>query len=394
MSESNVAIPLQRREIVFRAFLFFFLVYLFLVAISMFGDSTKMLTQEYQTLWDSLVRGLNNPFLGLSLGIIATALMQSSSATTSLAVAMVASGTIDLQGAVTIVMGANIGSSLTCLLVSLGHIGAQKKTFARAFSAALIQDNFNLLSVVIGFPLELTTHFLSRSAIWLTDVLTFSGASESAGTTTSWFNNPIPVAVAFPVEYFTYFLQKVCHLAVVPSSVILCVIGLCLLFFSLVHITRNMKTLMADRIEGMFNRVLSKNGYLGIAIGCLVTMVIQSSGITTSLMVPLLAAGILTLRVIYPIVLGANIGTTLTAILAAMAYVGTPNGSEGLTLALVHLLFNVFGVLLFYPIPWMRWPIFITEFMCPILTRSRWNVILWILFIFFLLPGVGLWLFH
>ncbi|MDO4558322.1 MAG: Na/Pi symporter, partial [Planctomycetia bacterium] len=136
----SASVPPSRGAVVMRALLFFFLVYLFLVAISMFGDSTKMLTNEYREVWELLTDGLENPFVGLCLGIFATALMQSSSATTSLAVAMVASGTIDLRGAVTIVMGANIGTSLTCMLVSLGHIG-QKKAFARAFSAALIQDN-------------------------------------------------------------------------------------------------------------------------------------------------------------------------------------------------------------------------------------------------------------
>lgn len=385
--------PASRGVVLLRLLQFIFLVYLFLVAINMFGDSTKMLTQEYESVWSSLVAGLNNPFVGLCLGIFATALMQSSSATTSLAVAMVASETITLQSAVTIVMGANIGSSLTCMLVSLGHMG-RHKTFSRAFSAALIQDNFNLLTVMFCFTLEMATHFLSRTATWVSSFF-FRGVSVSVdGSVGGWFVNPIPIVVSFPVEGVETFLVRVCGVSIVPSAILMCVMGLGLLFFSLIYMTRSMKSLMADRIEEWMNRVLSKNGYLGMAIGCVVTMVIQSSGITTSLMVPLMAAGVLSLRLIYPIVLGANIGTTITAILAAMAYTGTPSGQTGMSLALVHLLFNLTGVMLFYPIPWMRWPIFMTEFLCPILTRRKRNVIGWILLIFFLIPGVGLWLFY
>ncbi len=378
-------------ELIARLLLFVFLVYLFLVAVKMFGDAAKLYTDQYETFWQMLVSELKNPFVGLCLGIFMTAIMQSSSATTSLAVAMVASGVMPFEGAVSIIMGANIGTSLTCMIVALGHIG-QRKTFARAFSAALIQDNFNLLTVTVCFILESCFGYLSKTALWITSILPISHTPGAASG--GWFVNPIPIAVSCPVKFLETLLSQTWACSVSFSAVIMAILGLIILFFALIQITKNMQILMANRIEEWLNRILSKNGYLGILIGMVVTMIVQSSSITTSLMVPLVAAGILTVRTIYPIVLGANIGTTITAILAAMAFMGTPNGSLGLSLAFVHLLFNLTGVLLFYPIPQLRLPVFMTEHLTLILTRSRWYVAIWISSIFFVIPAVGFWLFR
>ncbi len=388
---------LSRAEIILRSALFFVLIYFFLIAVKMFGESAGMFTQQYQETWNSLVSNLRNPFVGLCLGIFITALMQSSSATTSLAVAMVASGTIEFSNAVTIIMGANIGTSLTCMLVALGHLG-QKKTFAKAFSAALIQDNFNLLTVGVCFTLEVCFGFLSRLSEWIVSLFSFlfqtaPTASSTGSASGGWFVNPIPIAVEYPVSLCENFLVKTCGMFVTTAAVVMGIGALALLFFALIHITRNMKILMADKIEVWLNQILSKNGYLGLLVGLIVTMIVQSSSITTSLMVPLVASGILKVRTIFPIVLGANIGTTITAILASLAYTGSAAGISGLQLAIVHFLFNVTGVLLFYPIPFMRFPVFMAEYLTRILTRSRWYVFAWIGLLFFLIPGIGLWLF-
>lgn len=396
MSLGENKAKINRAEIIVRTALFFVLIYFFLIAVKMFGDSAQLFTQQYQETWDSLVSNLRNPFVGLCLGIFVTALMQSSSATTSLAVAMVATGTIEFSNAVTIVMGANIGTSLTCMLVALGHMG-QKKTFAKAFSAALIQDNFNLLTVGICFTLEITCGYLTKLSTWIVSRFSFlfeTVAANAESTSSSWFVNPIPIAVEAPVSLLKHFLMKTCGMFPTSAAILMGIAALFLLFFALIQITKNMQILMADKIEVWLNQILSKNGYLGLLVGLAVTMIVQSSSITTSLMVPLVAAGILNVRTIFPIVLGANIGTTITAILASLAYTGTAVGMSGLQLALVHFLFNVTGVLLFYPVPFLRFPVFMTEYLTKILTQSRWYVFSWIALIFFLIPGIGLWLFR
>jgi sodium-dependent phosphate cotransporter len=150
-----------------------------------------------------------------------------------------------------------------------------------------------------------------------------------------------------------------------------------------------MQVLMADRIEQWINRVLRRSGLLGLAIGTVVTALIQSSSITTSLLVPMFGAGVLTLEAGFPIMLGANIGTTVTAILAA-----TVAGPEGLAIALVHLLFNLAGTLIFFPIkPMRRIPIRLAEKLADLCVRNRIWVVVYLALVFFLVPlaGIILW---
>jgi sodium-dependent phosphate cotransporter len=92
------------------------------------------------------------------------------------------------------------------------------------------------------------------------------------------------------------------------------------------------------------------NGYLGIVFGTGVTLITQSSSITTSVLIPFAGAGALMLPQIYPLVLGANLGTAIQSVVGAM----DKKGTDPLQVALVHLFFNVTGILLWYPLPWLR----------------------------------------
>ena len=116
-------------------------------------------------------------------------------------------------------------------------------------------------------------------------------------------------------------------------------------------ITKNMRMLVADRVERSLNAVLGRGGGLvAMLLGLVITISVQSSSITTSILIPLSAAGVLSLRNVYPVTLGANVGTTITALLAALA----ASRPEALTVAFVHTIFNISGILLLYPIPTLR----------------------------------------
>ena len=155
-------------------------------------------------------------------------------------------------------------------------------------------------------------------------------------------------------------------------AAVLIATAIVMIFVALVVITKNMRLLMADRIEEWINRVLRKSGLLGLAIGTITTALVQSSSITTSLLVPMFGAGILTLEAGLPIMLGANIGTTITALLASTV----AQGPAGLTIALVHLLFNVIGTLIFFPFrPLRQIPIKLAEKLAEVSTKNR----IWVL---------------
>ncbi len=166
------------------------------------------------------------------------------------------------------------------------------------------------------------------------------------------------------------------------------VLGIALTFASLYMITRNMRRVLAGNIERAMNRALSASGFVPIIIGVVMTVAVQSSSITTSLMVPMCAAGVLSLPNAFPVMLGANIGTTVTALLASMAQ----ERSEALTIALVHLIFNLGGVALFYPFKPLRdIPIRLAVGLAELTLKSRWWILIYVFGTFVLIPVSG-WL--
>ena len=130
--------------------LFLIAIFLFLLAIDLVGESVTMLGQDTVR---SILLATSNPFIGLFIGLLATALVQSSSTVTAMTVAVVASGYLTLGNAIPVVMGANVGTTLTSTLVSLGFI-TNRNQFRKAISAGTIHDFFNIITVLIVFPLE------------------------------------------------------------------------------------------------------------------------------------------------------------------------------------------------------------------------------------------------
>lgn len=127
-------------------------------------------------------------------------------------------------------------------------------------------------------------------------------------------------------------------------------IALFMLFAALFLLVKLLGLLISGRAEKIVQSALAMNGYLAILVGTGITMLFQSSSITTSTLTPLAAIEAVTLEGVLPLTLGANIGTTFTAVLASMV----SDSVEGVQIALVHVMFNVFGVVLFYPIRRIR----------------------------------------
>lgn len=328
-----------------------------------------------------LFDNVTHPVAGLMAGMFATVLVQSSSVTSATIVGLVGAGALPLAAAVPMVMGANIGTTITNTLVSMGHI-RQGPEFRRAFAGATVHDFFNLLTVLIALPLELTTGFLSRSAVVLTDLL--RGGEGVTGVTG---DSPISAAVGAPIELLDSALAS---LGTGWRGGILLAVGLVLILGALTSITKTMRVLMAGGIERSVNRILDKGAGIGaMAVGMVVTVLVQSSSITTSILIPMLAAGIITLQNAYPVTLGANVGTTITAILASLAAVSP----LGLTVALVHTLFNLFGILLFYPIPAMRQiPLRLAQGLATLAQRNKSWVLAYVGGTFVVLPLIGIFL--
>ena len=372
MTESS---DTPRLHWVVRLLVFLAAIYVFLAAIELFGGGMKLLGKDTA---GNMITVLKNPFAGLAVGVLATVMVQSSSVTTSAIVAMVGANPEALPYAVFMVMGANIGTSITNTLVALGHV-TQSVAFRRAFAGATVHDFFNLLTVIILLPIEWATGYLRIAAGWLVANLPLEGTGGE-------FNSPVKAAVKWLAGSIKSLLHEGVGLENAWLAAVMFLMALFLIIGSLIVITKNMKVLMADRIEQWLNRVLMRSGLLGIAIGAIVTAIVQSSSITTSLLVPIFGAGVLTLEAGFPIMIGANIGTTITALLAA-----TVTGPAGLTIALVHLLFNLSATAIFFPVkPMRRLPIFLAEGLARMAVRNRLWVAGYIFGVFVVLPILGI----
>jgi solute carrier family 34 (sodium-dependent phosphate cotransporter) len=354
--------------------------YGFLVGVSLIEGGIAALGEGFE---EGLLDSVTNPLGGLAAGILATVLVQSSSVSTSTIVALVCAGTVPVGLAVPMIMGANIGTTVTNTLASLGSM-RRPDEFRRAFAAATMHDFFNLSAVAILLPLELLTSVISRTAVWLTGLLrTTEVGSEPPAS-------PIKEAIAWvadPIEDLV-----LAWLPTVVGGPVVLALGLGLIFAGLVAVTRNMRKLVADSVERAMNRIVGRGGGLvGILVGLLVTVAVQSSSITTSILIPLVAAGLLTIGNAYPITLGANVGTTLTALLASLAVVQP----EGLTIALVHTLFNVTAIVLLFPVPAVReLPIRAAQRLADVALRRRSLVAVYVLGVFVALPVLGVLLLH
>ena len=357
-----------------RATLVVALLYLFLTGVELLSGGFKTMGAGFV---DGLFEGVSNPLGGLFVGLLATVLVQSSSVSTSVIVGLVASGVVGADEAVPMIMGANLGTTVTNTLASLGHMRRDME-FRRAFAAATVHDFFNILAVIVFLPLELATGYLSSAASWITEQVIGSSGVE--------FNSPLKAAVKMPAGWVKDLLSGVGAGGNWMGGLMI-LIGLAFIFLALAYITRNMRLLVADRVEAAINRTLGAgSGFVAILLGVIITVSVQSSSITTSVLVPLAASGVLTLENIYPVTLGANVGTTITALMASLA-TGNP---AAVTVAVVHTLFNLSGIALFYPIRALRRiPLRLAAGLADVAAERRSTAIIYAVGVFVVVPLIG-----
>jgi sodium-dependent phosphate cotransporter len=351
------------------------LLFVFLMGVNGLGDGFKSLGSA---LLDSFFSATSNPFIGLMVGILATTIVQSSSVSTSLIVGLVAAPDNPLPVANAVPMMANIGTTVTNTIVSLGHVG-RREEFRRAFAVATCHDFFNFITVAVLLPLELMTGYLRRMAESIAAMVTGLG-----GVT---YESPIKGALKAalgPIKTLLTFLTE----SKQWQGVFLILISGILIFISLFLLVRVMRSAMQSRVESLVSRGLEQPALISMSVGVVVTVMVQSSSITTSLLVPLAGAGIVTLAQAFPITIGANIGTTVTALLAALAATGE-NAVAGVTIALVHLLFNMSGTLLVYPVKRVRQiPIRGAEWLAGVAVESPRYAVGYVLMLFYAVPAI------
>ncbi|XP_068200931.1 sodium-dependent phosphate transport protein 2B-like [Palaemon carinicauda] len=388
---------------------------------------------------------VKNPIVGLMIGILVTVLVQSSSTSTSIIVSMVSAGILDVHTAVPMILGSNIGTSVTNTIVSLTQAG-DRNEFRRAFAGATVHDMFNWLAVITMLIIEIATGMLeaiTTAMVKNIDLTNKGGEIKTLKVITEPFTSLIVqldknVLSAWStglgeLANATSLVKKYCKYDCVPLStrgslltavantqgckkvgvedscnfifyntslsdiqigIILLVVSLIILCAALIVIVKILNSMMKGKMAKIIKTTLNANvpympwitGYIAILVGAFMTFLVQSSSIFTSTLTPLIGIGVITVERSYPLTLGSNIGTTTTALLASMA--GDGDGViDAIQIALVHLFFNIFGILLFYPIPFMRFPIPLAKKLGDITAKYRWFAVLYLIMMFFFMPG-------
>ncbi|KAG7166439.1 Sodium-dependent phosphate transport protein 2A-like 2 [Homarus americanus] len=387
---------------------------------------------------------VKNPIVGLMIGILVTVLVQSSSTSTSIIVSMVSAQILEVHTAIPMIMGSNIGTSVTNTIVSLTQVG-DRNEFRRAFAGATVHDMFNWLAVITLLIIEITTGMLEKlTTALISDLQWVKGGGEvkmlkvitdpftklvvqldksvlmawSTGkgplvnetslikkyckkacleiTTTASATTDLSTTecIKVPVNNSCNFIFYQTSLTDGQVGIILLISSLVILCSALITIVKILNSMMKGKMAVIIKKTINANipyvpwltGYIAIFVGALMTFVVQSSSIFTSTLTPLIGIGVITVERSYPLTLGSNIGTTTTALLASMA--GEGDGLVyAIQIALVHLFFNIFGILFFYPIPFMRFPIPLAKKLGDTTAKYRWFAIFYLVFMFFLMPG-------
>tara|TARA_B100000945_G_scaffold145451_1_gene116413 strand:+ start:681 stop:1775 length:1095 start_codon:yes stop_codon:yes gene_type:complete len=340
--------------------------YFFLVGIKGLSTGIKHLGGDFAK---EILTTTSDPFISLFIGILATTLFQSSSTTTSIIVGMVSGGAVTLTGAIPMIMGANIGTTVTNTIVSIGHI-SRGNEFKRAFAASTVHDFFNVMAVLILFPLEIAFGLVEKTATGLGTLLFGTISTDEV------FKSPIKTAI----KWGTKHLESLSF----DNNTVFIFLSVLLTFLMLYSIVKLLRSLVLDNIKQYFDRYIFKTALRAILFGMVLTIMVQSSSITTSTIVPLAGAGIVTLRQLYPFTLGANIGTTVTALLASLTLNVT-----AMVAAFAHLFFNIFGIIIIFLNPFLKEvPIKLAEWMADLSIKNKFIPILYLIVFFFALPFI------
>lgn len=354
--------------------------YLFLSAINIMGAGLGTFGEASDWMERVFAHG-ENPFIALLGAVLVTVIVQSSSFTTALIITLVASNQLGLHAAVYAIMGANIGTAVTGVIVALGSIHIRRQ-FRRAFTAALLHDFFNLFTVAILFPLEwISSMFdeqgrglLMRWAMWLSDLMGMEAEVNP--------RNPIKLITRPMVDSFMWAGDVVTRNDV-AHGITVAIAGLLLMFVALVFMVKNLKGALVRRLEGLFRSFLFRNDLTSYVVGAISTVLVQASTITTAIIVPLAGAGIIPLKRVFAFMLGANLGTTVTGVIAATA---NPVAAA-VTVALFHVTFNLVGTAIWYPL--QRVPVSAARWYGRLASKSKRYAFLFLFLVFLIIPLVG-----
>jgi sodium-dependent phosphate cotransporter len=351
------------------------LLYMFILSLGLMGNAFKIVGGKTSGRAFRNSELFDNPVAGLVLGILATVLVQSSSTSTSVIITMAAADLVTLKNAIPMIMGANIGTSVTASIVSVAHI-SNKDEYRRAFAGAIAHNCFNILTVLIMMPLEVFTGLLMHISEACTSGVDpdeddaaqkhnfLKVVTKPVSKRLVQIDKKLITKISMASEEELEKLEKTSlivqkrdkdnHLFMdtpmtdEAAGYLLVFVSLCLLSLCLILLVKTLQSLFKGRAGIVIQKALNLEfktipfvaDYVLMLFGVGLTILMQSSSVTTSALTPLVGMGMIRVDKMFPFTIGANIGTTITGLLAAMA---SSNIKVGMQVALAHLFFNLFG---------------------------------------------------
>ena len=301
-------------------------IYFFVSSIVLIKSSAVIMGES---LAEKIVLLIRDTTSGVFTGWICTALLHSSGAFDSIIVAFTSSGVIPLSLAVATIIGAEIGTTVTPLLVSvIGYI-REKTRLSASFNVTMVHFLYNLLTLLIFYPAELLFGVFTRIA----------EAGTSIFVRATWLNH-IPSLLDVATPWVDLLLKFI------PAWIGL-IIGGVTLVVALWGLERYMTAIFNMPKSWNIIRMTFTKPLRAFVAGFIFTILVPSTTVMVSLLVPLAASGVIRADYyILPYILGANIGTVFDVMIAALA-TGDP---VSLGVWLVHLSINIIGALIFFPL--------------------------------------------
>ncbi|CAF0828596.1 unnamed protein product [Brachionus calyciflorus] len=427
-----------------KSFLFMLLLFFFLISLNFMSIGFTLITPYALKSGKTISFILSNPLSALSIGIISTAFLENSTVITAIVVSMVGAGIIpSVKSAIPIIMGSNIGTGITNFFIALTYSNDIKK-LKRAFIAATLNDMFNILATLILLPLEIYFNLLSNLSDKLiqniplenTQLMNkyniierilspitslFIQLDEKAVDLVNYGSNNTQLALRFcgtvtkliPIETnivagsTVSFLNKTefvdCDYLFMPmikyfgdvlTGFFMIAISLLILLSCLYGMVNVLSLIIVGPIANWVRKAMNASfpgkmrwftNFFLFSFAVFATLIVQSSNIITGTLVPLFGMGMVSLDRVYVMTLGSNVGTTVTGLLSAFTQ---PQSAlkKSLQLAFVYTLFNIFGVLFWLIIPFMRLPKILAIILGNIIFEFKWFIHVYLCTLFFCVP--------
>jgi sodium-dependent phosphate cotransporter len=374
----------------------FFGIFLFISSLEGVKSGFKLIFAEWQKGILGMITAGTAPVTGLAIGILGTALVQSSSAVVAATMVsmsgMVGSG-LPLADAmrfgVPMVLGANIGTTVTNTIVVFGvRRGMTSREFGDTIPGVIVDDVYEALTISLFFIVELTTGFISNTVLVLGNFLTNSLKLEEVFAT--FDKTIIDIIIKEPiVTPLKNMMTGIFGVRV--GGVLLFVIWFAVIVFSMGLITKGLENLIQtdweDRVKSAFSSP-AKGFFTGFSI----TWAVGSSSIGTSLMVPFLATKVVDLKKAYPYLCGCNMATTVDL---SQIYGYIAGGIVGVMLGSAHVLLNIMALMLWLVSPLRFVPVRIAEKIGSVIQANEnasLSLAIWVIVIFFIVPILVIYL--